>query len=193
MRIALLPCSPTAWRRAGRLLGRVELPVDADALSERVATLVEPLRGLRFGKLMHAPDGLCTSMAQALTGPLGAAPRVVEALAEADMGLWAGLTDDQLRKRFSTAHRQLLEAPLSVQPPEGEDFGQACERVRASLEKSLRRNGREDCGIVLRPMCLALARYVLGDTRESDIWSRARGEDRPVVIDPARVAATAER
>jgi broad specificity phosphatase PhoE len=160
MKIALIPCAASEWQEQHRLLGRAELPPSPHAEADSLAW-VEPLRSLDLREIYHGPDELATRTAGWLAGRLQVSTRLVRSLAEVDLGLWTGLTEDELEARYASAHRELCEAPLNVSAPAGESFAEADQRLRAFLGKQLKRNGARALGLVLRPVALALARAAL--------------------------------
>jgi len=182
MKIALIPCARTEWLDEGRLLGRVELP-PAPAADAECEQWVKELRGLGWQQILHAPDELATHTARLLGRQLVVPTKVADALAEVDVGLWSGLTEEDLKSRYASAHRELCEAPLNVNPPGGESLGDADARLKAFLKKHTRRDGPTALALVLRPLSFAMAWCTLEGRAPSDVWERARQAQRPVIIE----------
>lgn len=182
MKVALIPCGTTEWREEGRLLGRVELPLTS-AGRERCGHWAVQLRALGLKRILHAPDELATQTAATLARQLSVPTKALEDLAEVDLGLWTGLTEAQLKTRFASAHRELREAPLNVNPPGGESLRGAADRLIACIRKQLKKNGKKAIGVVLRPLSLALARSELVGGELSDLWESTADADEPVVIE----------
>jgi broad specificity phosphatase PhoE len=183
MRLVLIPCGHTEWHAEGRLLGRVELPLTA-AGQTQCLTWIEPLRMLGVGRIAHGPDELSAQTAQLVAQQLGIPTKEVGELVGVDVGLWAGLTDEQLEARYPSAFRELEEAPLNVHPPEGESLSGASERLRAAVRKYLKKkNGTGTVGFVLRPLAFALVRCALEQSDCSVIWQRAHNAVEPVIMD----------
>lgn len=183
MRVVLIPCAPSDWCEDGRLLGRTEL-----ALSERginhISAWIEELNHAGVSRLFHSPDELATMTASTLAKALKVSAKPAEELQEVDLGLWAGLTESELKSRFAKAHRELNEAPLNVSPPGGEEVAVAAERIKNGLKKRVKPNGKQAAvGLVMRPLMLALARAALGETAPHEIW-KARQLSTPIVIEP---------
>ncbi len=178
MKIVLIPCARTEWRSKGRVLGRTELSAGAAAEANCVEW-IETLRPHGLTRLLHSPDELARRTARLIGRALRVPTRCVDELREVDFALWAGLTEEELRTRFASAYRQLEESPLAVTPPGGENLGAAAARLQACLKRRLREG--ETTGLVLRPVVLALARYVLGEHDESRIWSDAHSDELVVV------------
>jgi probable phosphoglycerate mutase len=182
MRVALIPCGATDWREKRRLLGRVELELTARGEAQ-CAQWGEQLRPLTLGKIFHAPDGLSKATARLIARQLDVSTKTLDGLVEVDLGLWAGLTEAELKKRYATAHRQLVDSPLNVRPPDGEDFSSAVDRLRTCLRKRLKVNGPDRIGLVMRPFAFAMARHVLQGLESTAIWQTSWHEDQPVVVD----------
>lgn len=182
MKVVLIPCAATEWREEGRLLGRVELSPCTDARQECEEWAAE-LQAAGLATIYHGPDELSHETARWLARWLTVPAKRADQLAEVDLGLWAGLTDQQLKSRYASAHRELREAPLNVNPPEGENLGDAEERLRAFVKKQLKRNGKAAVGLVLRPLSFAMLWRSLAGQQAPEVWEGMRHWPRPVVID----------
>ncbi|MBK9118815.1 MAG: histidine phosphatase family protein [Phycisphaerales bacterium] len=182
MRVVLIPCAATDWQAEGRLLGRTALSPTTEGQAG-CATWLAPLRAAGLITIYHGPDELSQFTARLLARHLRITVRSAQDLAELDVGLWAGLTDGQLRSRFASAHRELCESPLNVTPPGGETVSAAAERLKGFFHKQTRRNGARTIGVVLRPLTWALARCVLEQDDFSSMWTSAQGRQEPVLVE----------
>ncbi|RMF81407.1 MAG: histidine phosphatase family protein [Planctomycetota bacterium] len=187
MKLALIPVGPCEWRAEGRLLGRVELPPADDAVGA-VEAWASRLSEVDVRRFFCAPDELSRTTAKRLARKLQASVRSRDDLAEVDVGLWAGLTGDELKTRYATAHRQLCDAPLSVHPPRGEEFAAAAERLRGELAAILKKNEDSGTALVVRPLAFALLRALLGATDGASFWEIACTANEPVVIESPKLA-----
>ncbi|QOJ14705.1 MAG: histidine phosphatase family protein [Planctomycetia bacterium] len=183
MIVVLTPCAPSEWRAEGRLLGRVELSISADA-PERLDQWAAMLRSLPIARIYHGPDELSTLTARELGKRTRFGVRKLAGLAAVDVGLWAGLSDAELEIRFESTYHELLDAPLNVTPPQGENLGDAAERLAAALQRATRgvRDG-EGVAIVLRPLALALLRQRMTGAAEARVWESLGEADEPVIVE----------
>jgi broad specificity phosphatase PhoE len=183
MKVVLIPCGATEWHDEGRLLGRVELPL-TEAGERACAAWCDQLKDLGLKRILHAPDDeLAAQTAAVLVRRLGIPARTLDELKGVDVGLWAGLTEEQLKSRYPSAHHELCEAPLNVQPPGGEALSAAAERLTDAIHKMVSRNGAAAVGIVLRPLALVLAHGGLAGEASGDLLEVMRGVTGPIIMD----------
>ena len=182
MKIVLIPCALSEWREEGRLLGRVEVLPTPEGERE-AATWAEALRPLGLAVIHHSPDDLATKTAKIIAKALGVKPRKSINLAEVDVGLWAGLTESDLQKRFETAYHELCESPLNVSPPDGEAFADARQRLTAELQKLLKKSGDDAVALVLRPLALSLVLSSLEGVEAGNFWEHVREIRMPFTLD----------
>ncbi len=191
MKIALIPCAATEWHDEGRLLGRVELS-PTPAGEEACVRWAEVLKPLDLRRIYHSPDALATRTARLVGRQLLVPTKSARGLAEVDVGLWAGLTEEQLHSRYASAHHELCEFPLNVSPPEGENLADADARLRKFLKKQLAHVEGGGIGLVLRPLALALAWSVLDSREAACLWDTAQQVREPVIVEPPDDLATEE-
>lgn len=181
MIVVLIPCGTTEWQEEGRLLGRVELPL-TPAGQEKCTEWARRLSEVGLQCIYHAPDELTTRTAQVLARQLSIPTKALDDLAEVDVGLWAGLTESQLKARFASAHRELRDSPLNVNPPGGESLSGAADRLCGCIRKQIKKNGRKVIGLVVRPFGFAMVKCALEGGEFSEVWETAQHADEPVII-----------
>ena len=81
-------------------------------------------------------------------------------LAEVDTGLWAGLTRDELKRRYPKVFKKWWSDSTSVSPPEGESVTDAFQRLREAIEQVTRQEGGRSFAVVAGPLGFALIRFV---------------------------------
>jgi broad specificity phosphatase PhoE len=161
-RVLLIQAAPTPWDTEGRMGGNPMLPLATDgevALRRTLQTLAdEPVTAL----FTYTQNQACDQAARLVARHFNLRLRDNEALEPISMGLWQGLTREELRFRFPTVFQQWEENPLSVNPPQGESLANAAQRMRVGLAKILHRYRGQAIALVLRPMamqvCIGLLR-----------------------------------
>ncbi len=182
MKLVLIPCAPTPWRRAGRLLGRAEVSPAPDA-AQVLGSWAQQLSQFELGPLLHGPDELSTFTARTLARALRATARLEPWLIEANLGLWTGLTCEQLAHRFPSVCAQLQEAPLNIVAPDGESLDAVAQRLRKGFERLAVRRARGAAGVVLRPLALALTKCLFAPAEADGVWEQVEQPDAPQAIE----------
>lgn len=186
MKVALIPCGTTDWHGEGRLLGRVELPITGLGQQQCVAW-AQRLEAVGLKRIVHAPDELATQTAVSLARRLLVPTKALEDLVEVDVGLWAGLTESQLKRRYPSAHRELSESPLNVHPPDGESLSAAARRLETCIRKQMK-NSAAGLGVVMRPLAFVMARCALEGRGLEDVWEAARSATEPLIFECSQTA-----
>lgn len=138
--IVLIRPGCTDYDNQSRLLGRLEMPLNDDGRSE-VASVVDCLneRQLQPQIVYSAPVDPARASAQAIADAAGVKVKEIKELCNVDQGLWQGLPESDVRKRYPKVFRMGREQPQAICPPEGESLGDACERMKKVLNKAISR------------------------------------------------------
>jgi broad specificity phosphatase PhoE len=96
--------------------------------------------------------------------------KTAEGLEEIDLGLWEGLTQDEMKKRFAKAYKQWKDDPTSIRPPEGEALAVAGERLGEALHRLSRKHHNSCFALVLGPLALAAVRCQLEGRGYDSFW-----------------------
>jgi broad specificity phosphatase PhoE len=159
-RVFLVEAGPTPWDVEERISGAVSLPLTAEAI-DAVRHLVDTLDGQIAAVYRHAGDEACDETAKLIAQKFELRPRDNADLQEVNLGLWQGLTQEELRLRFPTAFDEWEENPLVVTPPDGEPLTDAIERIADAMKRIVRRNKELHIAIALRPLVLQISAGVL--------------------------------
>lgn len=154
-RMLLISAGPTPWDVEGRLGGNPTLPLTTDGeieLQKTLEALDQPVTAIYTCMKNQA----CEQAAKLVARHFDVRVRDSEALEPVSMGLWQGLTREELRFRFPTVFSEWEECPLNVNPPQGESLEGATARLREGLRKILKRNRGGMIALVLRPISLQI-------------------------------------
>lgn len=171
----------TSWDREERIVGGVDLPLadgmeaDSDSVSPSV--------------ILCGPDECSRSSAEALASGHDVKVRALDGLADVGMGLWEGVTFEELRERCPSAFKQWRDRPDTISVPEGESLAAATERICSEIHRAAMkvRGERPVVMAVLRPMAYGLVRAWLLGRNESELWDVVK--EGPEGVETFEVAA----
>ena len=176
MVLCLIRCGETRWAQERRISGRTDLP-----LSNRGrAFLGEQSRALaahHIATVYHPADEAAAETAAICAATLKARTKVVGDLADPDLGLLEGITEQEFADRYGKRYRTWIDDPLNFSPPEGEDMIETRGRIFRAVARLLRRTRSDEVGIVLHPIGLGLLRCWLANRPASSLWQML--DDRP--------------
>ena len=155
--LVLIPWANTDWHDDGRLASRTPLPLSVDGRA-RVSGWGEALGARELTVLFSSNEQASLETAALVVERSEAKRKHREGLEEIDFGLWEGLTEEQLNTRHPKLYKKWVEDPAAVCIPDGEDVGQAAERITAALRQLVKKHRNGPVGVVLGPMVLALGR-----------------------------------
>ena len=155
--IVLIPWAQTDWGESGRLATRTPLPLNETGARQAVAW-ANALAGRELAAVYCGEEPNARETAKVLAERAEVRLKEISGLEEIDVGLWEGLTAEQVESRFPKLYKRWVEDPVSVCPPHGEPVGQACERVVEAVLRITRKHKGATVGIVLGPIALAATR-----------------------------------
>ncbi|MFK7836272.1 MAG: histidine phosphatase family protein [Sulfitobacter sp.] len=123
IRIALLRHGHTSWNRAGRIQGRSDIPLDAEATSQLSG--LELPKDWRHAQVTSSPLNRAVQTAQLVAGQ---DPEIVHALMEMNWGDWEGQRGADLRAQ-GLAFKDIEDWGWNYTPPNGEAPANLRERL----------------------------------------------------------------
>ncbi len=174
IQVILVRCGRTGWDDSGRLQGRTDLPLSESGREAAVVTvrdLVATLNGHGVVSIYSGPDEASLETAGMLAQDTSSKVKTIDDLSALDLGVWDGLLESQLMERFPTAYREWKERPASVNPPEGETFGEGDDRIRRAMCRILEKANGKPIAFVLRPIPYAIATLWLYRRPLNELWS----------------------
>ncbi len=168
--LCLIRCGETTWDAAGRIHGSTDLPL-SDAGRTAIAAQLHRLAPVKAAIVHHANDEAATETAKMCAAALGSSvkPREVAELADPNLGLLEGLTEEEFAERFRSRHKQWRDDPMTLSAPEGEDMASAAERIFHAVAKIIQRARGEEVAIVLHDLGWAMLRCWLADRPLTDV------------------------
>lgn len=173
----LVPWALTDWRSAGRHATRTPVEINEQG-HQQVADWARVISQSAPQYIYALAKGPSQQTAQELAKYLKIKVRKTDKLDEVNLGLWEGLTPVQLKKRFPKVYKQWRDNPMSICPPEGEELGQAIDRLIGKIHKLATRHEGNCMAVVLGPLAFAALRCHLEDKPYDQMWQMPC--DRPV-------------
>ena len=167
----LIPVGQTDWENEGRLAGAADLPLNATGVRQ-VEALGRQLAERGIKVVFASENQTAQQTGRSLAGALGVSLRKAKGLEEIDVGLWEGLTADQLKQRYPRVYKQWLEQPASVQLPQGEDLQMAAKRLVDALVRISTRAKVPCVGVVLGRLAMGLLRCQLEGLGLDNLWQK---------------------
>ncbi|WP_170473959.1 histidine phosphatase family protein [Ruegeria arenilitoris] len=128
-RLALLRHGHTQWNRAGKIQGRTDIPLDAEARSELSGySLPAPWNS---AVLWSSPLERAKETAQLVAGR---SPRISDALTEMDWGHWEGQRGQDLIAEPDSTFRHIEDWGWDYRPPQGESPAELWARLKPWLQ-----------------------------------------------------------
>ncbi len=140
--IVLIRPGCTDYDAQSRLLGTLEMPMNYQGM-EQVEEAVQQLQqqGIRLQAILASPaDPACSTARAIATAQGGVKVKELEELRNVDQGLWQGLPEADVRKRYPKVFRNGRQTPQSICPPEGETLGDACQRMHKVINKAIKKH-----------------------------------------------------
>lgn len=161
-RLIVVRHGETVWNVEGRYQGHLDSPLTATGLAQSGA-LAARLAKYTFSALHSSDLGRALHTAQIISKRTGHT-RVADArLRERDLGIFQGLTKDEIRQRFPEEYRRFRSGDAEYVLSGGESAAQAGERMIGGLEDLAGRHPGEQIVVVAHGGVLsALLRYTLG-------------------------------
>lgn len=140
MAIFLIRPGETDYDLQNRLQGTLNLPLTPRGVTQ-VDELIPEVRSAGITRIYSGPNEPALSSARRIAEVLDVPLKILDELANVDLGLWQGLCISEIRNKQPRVFRQWEECPASVCPPQGESGDCARERVCAALRKPLKKGG----------------------------------------------------
>lgn len=123
----------TDWNQARRTQGRTDNPLNEEG-RRQAAEAARDLRSIPLAAVLTSDLVRAVETARTIARPHGLQPQVAEALREIDEGSWEGLTEDDIRARWS----DLWDSRFRTRRPNGEHPADVLARARGALEEIAR-------------------------------------------------------
>lgn len=139
--VVLIRAGSTDYDDQHRILGTLDVPINNRGV-EQVREVVRQLqaKSLKPECILTSPDDPANGTAYAIAEAVaGVKVRELDELKNVNQGLWQGLPESDVRKRFPRLFKSGKEDPTAICPPEGETLSDACQRLQRALSKAMKK------------------------------------------------------
>lgn len=140
--VVLIRAGFTDYDDQHRLVGTLDLPLNQRGV-EQIRAAVNSLaeRNIRLEAIYTSPeDPACATAHVVAESQASAKVRELDELRNVNQGLWQGLPEADIRKRFPKLFKNCKDSPVAICPPEGETLLDACQRLARALTKAIRKH-----------------------------------------------------
>ena len=137
--IVLVRPGQTDYAANSRLLGLLEMPINQAGMQEVQEVLTQiTASGLKLEAILATPGNPAFGTARAISEQHnGLRVRELDELRNVDQGLWQGLPESEVRKRYARLFRSCRKKPQTICAPEGESLSSACQRLTRVLNRAI--------------------------------------------------------
>ena len=146
-RVILIRPGETDWNRQGRWQGQVASSLN-DYGRAQAYSLSRFIRNIGLSALYSSASRRAVETARILAAELGFEPIVDRRWCERDIGIWQGMTLDEIRAWDIETYKHLVADRENYRVPEGESRADVRERVLAAFEDVLKEGRGSTIGIL---------------------------------------------
>lgn len=176
-RILLIPSGKTFWTEEGRLAGSSDLPLSKQGYQDAQET-ARKVEGQHPQIIYAGGSQASQETLDVIVHSMDVKAKILEELAEPDMGLWEGLTAQDLQQRSPKAYRQLSEEPSKVNPPSGEPLEEALGRLLDCIDRVADKHRGQTIGLMVGPLAEFLLASWMHSPASEQHWA---GREKPEI------------
>jgi broad specificity phosphatase PhoE len=146
-RVILIRTGETEWNKFGRWQGWVAVPLNQQGKTQ-AAALARFVRHMGVSALYASDLKRAVDTTEPIAQALGIAPVYDARLRERSVGLWQGLTLDEIKTWYTEEYNALLDERDQYVIPGGESRAEVRERVVEAFHEIMSKNAGETVAVV---------------------------------------------
>lgn len=131
-RVVLVRHGETEWNRVERFRGRTDIELNETGRRQARAA-AQRLSGWQIGAIYSSPLKRALHTAQPIAEACSLEVAILEGIADADYGVWTGLSAEEARAQDPEVHQTWVHTPLLTRFPGGESLRQVQDRAWCAL------------------------------------------------------------
>ena len=194
MRIILLRSGTTDFDTEGRIKGTLDIPLNAQG-NKQAFHAASSLEDQDIAVVYFSPCQSAKETAMVVADGLEVKAKPLKNLHNLDHGLWQGKLIEELKEKQKKVYRQAQEQPATVCPPEGETVSDARIRVKATLDKLIKKHKNQVVVLVAPEPLTSLMNSYLRQTEWEDFWETSCdcGSWLTIDVEPKQLASMAAK
>lgn len=161
---------PTDWNKIKRIQGSIDVPLNDEgrAVAEKIAS---ELDGFSINAIYSSGLSRSYDTAEMIARRHDLKLKKLKQLNELNQGMWQGLCEDEVKKRYKKQYNLWKSSPFSTKPPQGEGIKEAYDRIVNAVQKILDKNKNETACIVTHEIMIALIKCHFTSVDINNMWS----------------------
>ncbi|MBU1159512.1 MAG: histidine phosphatase family protein [Candidatus Thermoplasmatota archaeon] len=140
LELILIRHGETEWNKDRVFRGQMDMRLNATGIVQ-ADVVADLLKDKVFDAIYTSPLKRAVVTARRIAKPHGIEIRETPGLSDMHFGLWQGLTEVQVKERFSSAYRKWNTNPAWMKVPGGETTRKAWKRINSQLREILFMHG----------------------------------------------------
>lgn len=170
-RVVLIRPGETDWNKIERWQGIVAVPLNMHGIKQ-AQRLAKFVRNIGLNVIYSSDVRRARDTATVLSEYANVPIHYDERLRERHLGLWQGLSMNEMRDWYKKQYDELMQDPINIPAPEGESRAQVAERVTACFEDILK-SDHETIGIITHTTAIrVLLSKLIPDSNPFDMQFR---------------------
>lgn len=172
-RLILVVPGVTDWSKTGRIMGQMDIPLNAEG-KQQTQTIIAGLANLKGIKAITALYSSQLSRSFETASEIGSIFKLkvnkLSELNEFNQGVWQGLLEKQIEKRYKKLYTIWKTSPLSTTPPKGESLKDAYDRIISAVQKIVDKHKNQAICIIAHEMVYAIIKCHYKEIEITNIW-----------------------
>ena len=173
MRLILVRHGQTDWNKEKRIQGQLDIPINTDG-RKQIPSIISGLAHLKSAKSIDALYSSQLSRSWETAEEIGKVfslkVKRLKELNELHQGVWEGLLEEQVMKRYKKLYNAWKENPLATLPPKGESLEEAHTRVISVVKKIINKHANQTVCIVTHQIVAAIIKSHYTKVDINKIW-----------------------
>ncbi len=194
--LVLVPVPETTWFAANRVVGCSPVPLSEKG-NQQASIWATALakENCRVCTIYCGDEQAASQAAAKFAEVFGSRVKKISQLSEVSVGLFDGLSHDELKRRHPKIFKRWVDDPSSVTPPEGESLEDARDRLRPPLESIIGKLRNRCVALILGPLAFGVVRCMLESVELNQVRSLIQETPLryPMVQDESAIAGTSAK